>query len=313
MMKSVLNRIRYNYYFSKVTSFVAWPFYKLFQWLLKQIRTKIKINGTTLMYDSISIMFPKNVGIGFSSNIFWKGDDGFEPYTWKVIKAISQKSTGFIDIGSNFGFYSVLVHKVNSTIQSICFEPVNAIYLDNVLFHKMNKVANYEVFNLAISNQEGEDVIYLPKGVFVNEVRSASLKNNFFYNQQFEQHKLPITKITLDNFLNARGYMATYNKALVKIDVEGHELAALDGAQNFIHSQQPFIVCEIDKDADNVKAIELLLNKANYSAYAISPVGIFSINFSEMPFYSGGRDFLFAPPSSLFKKYYSFSQLELSL
>lgn len=285
------------------------PFYLAALWIARQIRTKGKLNGITIRYDSIEVKFPKDVGVGFSSSIFWKGNDGFEPYTWRVIRALSKQADVFVDIGSNFGFYSVLVHKLNPRIQSICFEPVAEIYQDNLEFHACNDIQNYEVLNFAVSDTAGADTIFLPKNTAVKEVRSASLEKDFFYNQQFDQHQLTITKIVWDEYAQKHSDRFPGKKCLIKIDVEGHELAVFKGSRKFILAHQPFFVCEIDKNADNVTALTAILSELDYSAFAVSPVGLFAINFNDIVSYSGGRDFLLMPRNNVQKNYLSFQEL----
>lgn len=285
------------------------PFYKTAMWIARQVRTKGKLNGITIKYDGIEVKFPKDVGVGFSSSIFWKGDEGFEPHTWRVIRALSKHADVFVDIGSNFGFYSVLVHKINSRIQSICFEPVTEIYQDNLSFHTYNGIQNYEVLNFAVSDAAGTDTIFLPKGTSIKEVRSASLEKDFFYNQQFDQHQLTITKIVWDEYAQQHADRFNGKKCLIKIDVEGHELSVFSGSKKFIRAHQPLIVCEIDKNADNIKALTVILNELEYVAFAVSPVGLFAINFNEIVSYSGGRDFLLMPKNNVQKNYLSFQEL----
>jgi FkbM family methyltransferase len=311
MLKKTLNRIRYNYFLSKVISYSMLPFYKIALWIARQVRTKGKLNGITIKYDTIEVKFPKDVGVGFSSSIFWKGDEGFEPHTWRVIRSLSKQADVFIDIGSNFGFYSVLVHKINPGIQSICFEPVAEIYQDNLKFHAHNNTLNYEVLNFAVSDAAGTDTIFLPKGTSIKEVRSASLEKDFFYNQQFDQHQLTITKIVWDEYVQQHADRFRGKKCLMKIDVEGHELSVFKGSMQFIRAHQPFIVCEIDKNAANINALTVILTELEYAAFAVSPVGLFAINFTEIVSYTGGRDFLLIPKSKTQKSYLSFQELNL--
>lgn len=309
MIKKVLNWIRYNYVLSRVISYALIPVYKSALFVARQIRLKAKLNGLTVPYDGILIKFPKDVGVGFSSSIFWKGDEGFEPHTWRVIRALTKISDVFVDIGSNFGFYSVLVHKVNPGIQSICFEPVHEIYQDNLKFHRLNNSTRYEVFNQAVSDQAGVDKIFLPKGTSVKEVRSASLEKEFFYNQQFDQYQVTIEKIVWDDFVQKHPEDFREKRTLVKIDVEGHELSVFRGGITFIKTHQPFIVCEIDKHDENVKQLSVLLKELAYVAFAVSPVGVFLINFDEIVTYAGGRDFLLLPGSKAKRTYFRFEDL----
>ena len=54
----------------------------------------------------------KNIGVSYSSNIFWKETNGFEADTYYVLKELFIVSDYFFDVGSNIGIYSVLAKKI---------------------------------------------------------------------------------------------------------------------------------------------------------------------------------------------------------
>lgn len=267
--------------------------------MARQIQTKVKMNGGLVVYDNLALRFPTNVGIGFSSSIFWRGLNGFEPHTWRVIKALATKKKVFVDVGAHFGFYSVLAHKINPSISTISFEPIPDLYLDCLAFHQFNGVnQRTEVINCALSDRSGKATIYVPKGAKLREVRSASLQKEFFYNQQFDQNALEIATVTWDEFVAARSE-SQYQGAetFLKVDVEGHELAVLTGCLSFLRTERPLIVCEIDTAPANVKGLSQLLEPLGYTALAILPSGLFRMDFGDLSGFKGSRDFLLVPHS----------------
>jgi len=265
--------------------------------MTRQIQKKVKVNGGVILYDNLALRFPINVGIGFSSSIFWRGLNGFEPHTWRVIKALATRKKVFVDVGAHFGFYSVLAHKVNPSISTISFEPIPELYRDCLAFHQFNGVnQNADVLHCALSDRSGKATIYVPKGAKLRDVRSASLQKEFYYNKQFDQQTLEISTITWDAFVAGRsGNQYRGAETFMKVDVEGHELAVLTGCLSFLRTERPIIVCEIDTAPVNVEGLSQLLEPLGYSVLAILPPGLFRIDFRDLSGFKGSRDFLLVP------------------
>lgn len=310
MIKAFLSRIRYNYLISKALVLFFAPLYHVSSWIRKHVSKKIKVNGATLRYDSIVLMFPKNVGVGFCSAIYWKGEGGFEPHTWKGIKGGTKDADYFLDIGSNFGFYSVLVSKVNPTIKTFCFEPFPRLYQDNILYHKANGVDPYALINKAVSNTAGVTTLFVPKTEFISDVRSATLEKDFFYNQNKNIREQKIETITLDSLLTEYKELNSGN-VFIKIDVEGHERAVLEGGRNFIRSIRPIIVCEVDLIPENLDFLSGYLAELQYTCFGISATGLIQLIPSDFAALNSGRDFLFIPTDILrFKNFLSWKSFE---
>lgn len=310
-MKKFLKRLQYNPTFSKVLTLFASPAYALARRVVKRVQASVKVNGGQVSYDGVTLNFPENVGVGFSSSIRWKGLEGFEPHTWRVIRNLGQSSEVFVDIGSNFGFYSVLLGKLNPGMQRYCFEPVPEIFKTNQQFHQANQSSQVEILNMAVSDKEGNDVLYLPAGQPVAEIRSGSLNKDFFYNQQFSQVEIPIVKVTLDSWVRSRALDWKGKRVLMKVDVEGHELQALRGAESVIRACRPFVVCEIELVKENVEEVGKLLTKWEYSCFAVSTVGLVRVTEADMLAWRNGRDFLLIPSTAVDgrRTYFSFSDL----
>src|SRR5260221_11284345 len=122
-MKKFFRKLRYNLFVSHVLMALTRPFYLLALLLVRWISIKVKVNGTVVNYAGTTIRFPKSVGINICSRIYWLGTEGFEPLAGKTLLLLFMKADVFFDIGSNFGFYSVLGQKVMKGIEVFCFEP----------------------------------------------------------------------------------------------------------------------------------------------------------------------------------------------
>jgi len=307
MFRKWISDLRYNYWISKFLVFVLWPFSRLLSFLTGQIQRKVKINGGVVDYDGFKLMVPKNVGIGFMSNIFWKGVEGFEPLTWQVIKNSCRQADVFFDIGSHFGFYSVLVQQLNENIVTRCYEPIPELFQDNLAFHEENRVKRQMIVNRAISDVHGPIEIQIPLHQKVREVRSASVEKTFFYNQNFKTRTLRIEATTLDRELDGNNDLIG-KRVVVKIDIEGHEWAALQGGKRFMASIKPIVICEIDRSSSHLVNVIDSFSTLGYRAYAIVREGLFHIEYDDISSFEGGRDFLMLHGESP-KSYISFTNL----
>jgi FkbM family methyltransferase len=310
MIKAFFASIRYHYRVSGVLVFFLTPVYRFCNWVRNHIEKKIKVNGATLRYDSTVLRFPKNVGVGFCSAIYWKGEKGFEPYTWKAIKGASKDADFFLDIGSNFGFYSVMVRKTHPSVNTICFEPFPAIYHDNIAFHKANGLEPLTIVNKAVSNVAGTTTLFVPKITFISDVRSATLEQNFFYNRNMELIEQKIETITLDSLTTTYKQLNTGN-VFIKIDVEGHERAVLEGGREFFKAIRPVVVCEVDLIPETLEFLSGYLETLRYTCFGISPTGLIQLRPMDFAVFNSGRDFLFIPDEKLiFKNFLSWKAFE---
>lgn len=307
MIRRWLKDVRNNYFISKVFIFVGKPVHQTFVFLANQIQMKVKKNGGELIYDGIKIDIPKNVGVGMASNIFWNGTAGFEPWTWQTIKQCTLRADIFLDIGSNFGLYSVLVQKINLQIKTYCFEPIHELYADNIRFHALNEMNRQETFQKAISNSIGKIEMQIPQIGNTHDVRSASIEKDFFFNRKFTTKTQETETVTLDNML-LDNLEWIGKRMVVKIDVEGHEWAALKGGVSFLSKLKPIVICEIDYSSSHFKEVVEILQSVKYYMYAIVKEGLFHIDLDDVGSYKGGNDFLLTP-NLIAKSYISFDGL----
>jgi FkbM family methyltransferase len=261
------------------------------------LKLQLKINGGNFKYDGVKLNFPPNVGVNAATKIYWKGDAGFETYVWKTMKQLVQSSSVFFDIGSNFGFYAVLVNKTNPRIFSIAFEPLPHIYKCNLRFHQANQVADRsEVLNCALSDFAGSTKILFPKNSLLpNEVSSASMDSDFFTAKGFGKEEIAILSDTLDSISKDRVGKIEFKNPVLKIDVEGHEFSVLKGGTQFVKKHRPSIIIEIFLKEDNLKNIITWIKEFDYVTYAMSPVGLIKIHEDDLVYYVGDRNFLLLP------------------
>jgi len=139
------------------------------------------------------------------------------------------------DVGANVGVWTVLMSKFNPSARIHSFEPNSATFNLLEVNVKENSCGNVELINAAASDQEGTVLFEVPT--------SASIFGRIVPTEQ------PID--SEDRFLNApvskvlRLRLADYCREagvaeidFIKIDVEGHELAALRGLQPLLSERR---------------------------------------------------------------------------
>ena len=310
-MKNLLRRIRSDPRMSPILYSIGRPIFNIARAVQIQLAQRIRRNGGTCQYDGISLHFPKNVGIGFLSEISWHGLYGFEPYTWSTLRRLIQRSGTFIDIGANIGFYSVLAKRISPQIEVLSFEPVPALCHQNRLFHACNGLyAN--IRQIAVSDTDGRAKLYQPIEGSADETSASTLTVGSW--QARKAHReLTVETAKLDTLLSNR---SMHGPVTLKIDVEDHEAAVFRGAVETIRKFRPFIVCEIlprpvrpggrvgievipDSEQHGNAETARLIAEMNYVALAITPVGYFRFSAGDFKTDRTFTDFLLLPNECL--------------
>ena len=185
------------------------------------------------------------------------------------ISLLSKSPSTIIDIGANKGLYTEELLKRYPESDYFLFEPstVNS----HILHQKFNRYRNIRIFQEAVSNSTGNAKL------FSNEEGSglASLTkrklDHFGIDMDIEQS---IDTIRLDEFLNSNlpAQLIDY----VKIDIEGHELDALNGMGERIRDikiiQFEFGGCNIDTRTF-FQDFWYFFKDNNFRIYRITPTG----------------------------------------
>jgi FkbM family methyltransferase len=137
----------------------------------------------------------------------------------------------FIDIGANTGVYTHRLRNVARKV--IAFEPIATLAAT-----LQRRYPDIEVHTCALSNQSGEATLYLPSQGQETVLTRASL--NADANPGFALEVVTVTMKRLDDF-------GIRDSSLIKIDVEGHERAVLEGAVETIRATRPALLVEVEE------------------------------------------------------------------
>src|SRR4051812_38803157 len=164
VLTQTLKRWRESYYFSRILSTIAKPVHALCSVCAREIQTRVKRNGVAVRLPNGKTMrIDRDAGSSLASVLYWSGIAGAEPETSQALRFFFERSEVFLDVGANYGLYSLLAGLWNPTLRVVAFEPIPQIYEGL----KRNVAANHLTArvvceNLALSSHSGPTTLYLP-------------------------------------------------------------------------------------------------------------------------------------------------------
>lgn len=185
--------------------------------------------------------------------------DGF--FELKYLKALEQnifphlkKSSICIDIGANIGNHSVFFARHFDLVKS--FEPNPRVF--KLLDANSMLCDNIEIHNFGLSNHEQTLTAFYHSG----NVGGASVSIDLG-NENSVKFKLK----RLDDVLTEGEKKKV---SMIKIDVEGHELEALEGAKDTLNTADPLVIFEVlpSEIANGTSAAKQYLEEQGYISFA---------------------------------------------
>jgi len=235
--------------------------------MLTNLRRKLKrwLYGTcpgmkgAFPYYGTTVYFPKN------SHIFNIAcEQGvYEHANLTLLLAIIKPNTVYFDIGANIGLLSIPILHSCPTCSVVSFEPSpNALPYLMRTAERSQFVDRWRIIGKAVGKHAGEMPFYIASedmGAFdgFRDTKRAGTQS---------QTIVPVTTIDIE-----WAALGCPHIGVIKIDVEGAELYALEGAQQCLEKEKPFILLEWT--SSNIQAYDLkedeLIRFANKSGYKI--------------------------------------------
>lgn len=201
---------------------ISYPFRKLGLLLARRwpwpVRARL-VGGTSMWVDLRS-----SVGRA----ILVKGE--FDSAVWQAIERHLRPGAVFLDVGANVGYYSMLAaDRVGRSGRVYSFEidprPLRCLRRNA----KECLSQNIAVVETAVGSIVGQGVLVAAPDCGHSQVQ-----------QEGRGARVPMT--SLDHWINEPG--APGRVDAIKLDIEGGELLALEGARKLIAKYRPAIVCE---------------------------------------------------------------------
>jgi FkbM family methyltransferase len=161
-----------------------------------------------------------------------------ERYEADLVRRLLNDDDVFWDVGANVGYFTLvaataLAHRG----QIVAFEPGKNAYQRLTENVSLNPYRNIQTFPVAVSDREGEAVLHVAGDIADS---SASL---YPAGQTQARHEVCRT-VSLDHFRRVQGGRPP---DLIKLDVEGAELAVLQGARDLIAATPPLLLVEMEE------------------------------------------------------------------
>lgn len=156
-----------------------------------------------------------------------------EPELW-LIRHLVEPGTTALDVGASIGIYSAEMARHAGKVLAFEANPEIAAFTRSVA------ARNIEVINVALSSRAGRASLKIPlnpKGRTIDELATIDPGNPM---HSGESGSVDVDMKRLDDF-------NIVNCGFIKIDVEGHEEAVLDGASALIAQQRPVLMIELDE------------------------------------------------------------------
>ena len=180
----------------------------------------------------------------------------------QIIKKLSEKNKLlFVDCGCNYGFYSFYtssISKDNVVISIEASKKTSEIFKKNL---RLNNLLNIKFYNKAISSREDQIIKFNESE---NDWESSQVHSDFKLETVSEIQSIKIDTVVKEYNLNE--YIS-----VIKLDIEGNEFSAIDGALDFIRKTSPLIIIEFSKfifdKKENINYLKHFLDSNEYSIY----------------------------------------------
>jgi len=180
----------------------------------------------------------------------------------ELLDLLCDRTKTGIDIGAKVGMYTYRIRAHSSDV--VAFEPIP---LFNHMLRAVFEGKRGRVEPVALSNVAGKATMRLPydsTGERQFGRSTIETANPLQHHEVATTQQIEVETRTLDGYELA-------NVGFIKIDVEGHELAVLEGAERTIEAQHPTLLveCNDDHNPGAVTRLTAWLRDHDYDAFFI--------------------------------------------
>ena len=191
-----------------------------------------------------------------------EGLGAYEPPTAAAMLALCEyHDPGFVvyDVGANMGLYGQLAASMFSPLIVHSFEPTPSSAEVARRISVRNRLA-VTVHQVAASDEVGHAVLHLSPG--------SDASNSLVEGFRVTDDRIDVRTVTIDSMVNETGDRPD----IVKIDVETHERAVLDGARVTIENHRPSLIVEVlrRKGHDHGEEINAFFAGLGYRCFELS-------------------------------------------
>jgi FkbM family methyltransferase len=179
-----------------------------------------------------------------------------------------------IDVGASKGFYSYVLAR--NAAKVLCVEPNPSVarYLRRVL------PKNCEILELALSDSDLNCRLRIPTSADGRDLHYLGTIEAGNPLANYETEELPVAAATMDSLFRTLDSQVS----LIKIDVEGHELAVLHGGPRVIENHLPVMLIEVEmRHNPKWRDVFSFLSVRGYQSYRRSGNRLVECSVDEVP------------------------------
>jgi FkbM family methyltransferase len=190
-----------------------------------------------------------------------------EPETRSLLAKHLQPGQVMLDIGAYVGQFSLVASQLVPNLRVFAFEPTPSVFAQLQRNIELNDCRNVTCVNLALSDTPGTAQFFTyPGSADQNSLRPLSVDSNA---------SIEVRVGTVDSFLKDQNLDRL---DVLKIDVEGNELAVLKGAGASLSRFKPVLIVEISRHQRSYgytgADIKSILNELLLDCFRISDQGL---------------------------------------
>lgn len=214
-------------------------------WRLSEfLRKRYASERRTILIEDFDgdLMFHCALDEHMGSQIFWRG--GYSTDQLALLGRLLTPEMVFIDVGANQGEFSLFAAKRLSAGRVFAFEPVSDLFQQLERNVKANGFGNVELINKGLSDRAGRFTVHAPARRYEDGTRHEGLYTLYPTERRNRIHET-IELIRLDHFVQERHLQRV---DVMKLDIEGAELAALQGAYETVTGFRPILIMEVNEE-----------------------------------------------------------------
>ncbi|MCB0168768.1 MAG: FkbM family methyltransferase [Anaerolineae bacterium] len=171
----------------------------------------------------------------------------FEPNQFAFLNNVLTPGMTFVDVGANMGLYTLFAaQKVGQSGSVLAIEPSQREFerlTQNVAINRLN---NVRLRQLAVSNCQAEAELLIAR----EDHPGHNTLGAFGYDSVKLQRKEKVAVERLDDLVEQE---SLYRVDVIKMDIEGAEFLALQGAENTIARFRPVLLLELSDRTLNLQ------------------------------------------------------------
>jgi FkbM family methyltransferase len=154
----------------------------------------------------------------------------YEEYQTRLFRGVVKEGMTVVDLGANIGYYSLLAAAlVGEEGKVFAFEPEPNNFASLVKNIRMNSYNNIVPIQKAVTNKTGALKLFCEP----SQRQAANIYN--YYNTKAG---VTVECVTLDDFFKDKGY----DVDIIKMDIEGAQMLALEGMEEIIKRNDDLII-----------------------------------------------------------------------